>query len=524
MWLGLLFSMLALGARFRAESEVSSTNPEDDSRRLLCSAQMDFYREKVTQCLVLAKYTQCPPYTMETLLLYFATETFRSTDTQFSMWILVGMIVRVAFRMGYHREPSRFPNISPFKAEIRRRTWLVVVSIDLVTSSQVGLPRMVQPFMYDTREPGNYLEDDIHEHLTELPPSRPEVEVTPLLYTLIQTRLMGTYAKIMDLVNINSQPPYREIMVLDAGLRHVYDKIPTSIKPIPAREFETTVTPTTIRRLYICLAFLRANLVLHRPYLLLGRTDSRYEYSRRACLSAALEMLAFQSIIHNSVQSHGYLGYTNIPVSLYSSPILNHDFSLATTVLILDLDRDTERDTTTTTTTTPTSPLPPTSDFPTNREPPTRHSIIAALQTSHTTWSRLSKRSHDARRIVAAINVVLRRANALPRRPQMPEEEEEEAYDTPPFSSHQSHDFDLLPGLESTMSHHPFSSPAFSSPSLHFNNVDFGAHALDPSFFHLQQGPDYASPLGIDDLDASASLSMHLGGFPNPFDWTGMSR
>jgi hypothetical protein len=114
MWLGLLYAVLCIGARFQAGGPgVTVTQNES-----LHTARIDYYREKVVQALILANYTKCPPHTVETLLVYFGTEFTRSSDTQFSMWVLIGMIVRVAMRMGYHRDPSRFANISPFKAEI----------------------------------------------------------------------------------------------------------------------------------------------------------------------------------------------------------------------------------------------------------------------------------------------------------------------------------------------------------------------------------------------------------------------
>jgi len=43
---------------------------------------------------------------------------------------------------------------------------------------------MIQPFMYDTQEPRNVNEEDLFEEMTELPPSQPETELTPLLYMI----------------------------------------------------------------------------------------------------------------------------------------------------------------------------------------------------------------------------------------------------------------------------------------------------------------------------------------------------
>jgi hypothetical protein len=397
MWLGLLYGVLCIGARFQT---ASSGGQRDDS---LHTARVDYYREKVVQALILANYTKCPPYTMETLLLYFGCEYIRSSDTQFGMWILVGMIVRIALRMGYHREPSCFANISPFEAEIRRRVWLVILSIDLVSSAQVGLPRMIQPFMYDTREPINVDEEDLHEDMVELPPSLPEVELTPLLYSIIIARVRTAAAKVMDLIHTTSEPPYREVMNADTLLRHVYDRLPAPVKAMASEDFDITLDPTAMRRLYLGLSFLKAELMLHRPYHLPGRTDARYEYSRRVCLNAAFEMLDRQQKLDAEIQPGGKLwspGWQLFTMSWYISSIIAQDFLLATTVLILDLDEDLTS-----------SPLPydgaAASGLALDRAPPSRQQITELLRETYKIWYKASKKSHEARKAAEAIRLIL---------------------------------------------------------------------------------------------------------------------
>lgn len=310
MWLGLLYGVLALGALFQATFEVHGANLCDPSTSL-SSIRVEFYREKIVQCVVLANYTKCPPYTVETFMLYFGTEYLRSADFQISMWLMVGMIVRMAFRMGYHRDPSRFPNISPFRGEMRRRAWMMVMSLDLMSSSSVGLPRMIQPAMYDTQEPRNLAEDDLQEDILELPPARPEIELTQLLYSIVLSRVRIVHARVMDLMNATIQPPYREIMELDATLREVYTRIPDSSKITQIEDNDPTKSPSSMRRYYLGLTFLISELMLHRPYLIPGRTDPKYEYSRRVCLNAALEMLKSQRKLDSEIRPGGKLWYVS---------------------------------------------------------------------------------------------------------------------------------------------------------------------------------------------------------------------
>lgn len=356
--------------------------------------------------MILANYAKTPPHTIEAFLLYFGTEFYRSADSQFSIYMLVGLIVRLCFRMGYHRDPSRFPNISPFRGELRRRKWLVIMSLDLITSAQAGLPRMIMPFMYDTQEPRNLDEDDLYEDMLELPPSRPETELTQLLYSIILTRLRHLQARILDLVNTTSQPPYREIDDIDIALRRVFDGVPQSSIANTVEDFGSALSPTSMRHLYLELAFLKAELMLHRPYLVLGRTDARYAYSRRVCLNASIEMLHFQNKIDAEVQPGGKLctpGWRLSTVGWYMSSVIAQDFLLATTVLVLELDAD------------PTTPVLQASDSTQSEkrlghEPPTRDEIVASLRSAYRIWSRASKRSQEARKVATAVKLVLSRA------------------------------------------------------------------------------------------------------------------
>jgi hypothetical protein len=410
MWLALLYAVLAIGARFIPSNTVTHTSPFTNDP--MHTARMNFYREKVVQALILANYTKCPPYTVEACLVYFGSEFARSSDAQFSMWVLIGMIIRVALRMGYHREPSKFANISVFHAELRRRTWLVILSIDLVSSSQVGLPRMIQPFMYDTQEPRNVAEDALFEGMTALPPSLPEIELTPLLYSIVTTRVRTVHARVMDLMNATSQPPYREIMNLDAVLRHVYDKLPDSCKAMATEEFDLAADPSSLRRLYLGLSFLKAELMLHRPYHLPGRTDARYEYSRRVCLNAASEMLEFQQKLDAEIQPGGKLwspGWQIFTMSWYMSSVVAQDFLLATTVLILDLDEDL-------TAAAPANSGAATSGLKLDRGPPTRERIIELLIDAQKIWNKASRRSHEARKVAEAIRLVLSKVDSSEQR------------------------------------------------------------------------------------------------------------
>ncbi|MCJ1391744.1 hypothetical protein MMC18_004609 [Xylographa bjoerkii] len=187
IWVGLLFAMMCLFDTF----------PTGFS----CSCQyLACQRELYTTGAGLREPNgdrEGAPYALESLILYFLVEVFLLKEVEIGIWILVGSIVQIAIHMGYHRDATHFPNISPFADEMRRRVWAIIVQLDFSIATQMGLPRLIKESQTNTAEPRN-LEDSDFDELTELPPSRPETEVTPTLYTLAKLRIISVGVNTAD--------------------------------------------------------------------------------------------------------------------------------------------------------------------------------------------------------------------------------------------------------------------------------------------------------------------------------------
>ena len=92
------------------------------------------FRNLMAQCLTLADYTKPYPYLIESLIFHLHGDYCQSKEADVSVWVLVGVITRLAMRMGYHRDSKMFPNITPFQGEMRRRVWAFVRQADLLFS------------------------------------------------------------------------------------------------------------------------------------------------------------------------------------------------------------------------------------------------------------------------------------------------------------------------------------------------------------------------------------------------------
>lgn len=123
MWLGLLYSVLCLA--MLSYHKVGDEPPEWKGRSLELASE---YRLRTVQCLIAGDYTKPGEYTVETMLLYLFGEFSSRWDADMSLYLMNSVVVRVAFRMGYHRDAKWFPSLSPFQAV-----------------SQVPIPTLIEP-------------------------------------------------------------------------------------------------------------------------------------------------------------------------------------------------------------------------------------------------------------------------------------------------------------------------------------------------------------------------------------------
>lgn len=340
MWIGLLFALMCLAVQYEQFS------PNESRRQQVLDLQperlIQKFRRKTIQCLIMGKYTNAPPYAVETLLLFVFSEALRGENTKNmnNCWALFGTVVRIAQRAGFHRDGSHFPALSPFRAEMRRRTWLIIVEWDMYLSTQFGLPRVIDHAKTDTRKPRNLLDEDLHEDMLELPHARPDSARTQPQFHGAKNRLQMVFARIQDMLSSIPPSPYADVLKLDSLLTRTYESLlPVWQTPAELQQ-ATTDNPSAA---YVCvscsfLAFIyhRARITLHQRYMMLGRIDSRYKLSHKVCVEAAISILQLQwslyldTMVGGDLCRHGWKFLT----------LLQQDFLSGTAVLCAELGEE----------------------------------------------------------------------------------------------------------------------------------------------------------------------------------------
>jgi hypothetical protein len=318
IWLGLLFSLMQLAELSYAEE--AKTEP---------SALAVMYKMRTVQCLVSSDYTTPVGYTIETLMLYIDAEWMTSQDPAIETSMVLGQAIRLAMRMGIHRDSAAFPNITPFRCEMRRRLWAAIHRADILYSFQLSLPPVIRQGDCDCGLPMNIRNEDFGED-TDLPPSRGLHEHTEASHLIVKYKLLLVIGNIIESTNINGSIQIDTIEKLERSLSEARQQVPSYLQIAEDENLESLGS----KKAQIALerVFQLGKCLLYRRFLHRHDGPSSLKY-RGFCVDAAIKLLSYQSAIFMKPGS-------NFPENVKTrnmSTLISHDFFIAGMVVASDL-------------------------------------------------------------------------------------------------------------------------------------------------------------------------------------------
>lgn len=280
LWLSLLFSVC-----YKASLAAGPNNPYRKPQEGPITGNSRFH-VAAGQCLVLGGYHYPQKFAPEALVAYANSKSLSSLDPSREALQIFGLVVRMAYEMGYHRDPDSLKGFSVLEGEMRRRFWSVCKQMDLMISFQFGLPTNIRLDNCDTRSPGNLLDSDFSMDTRVLPPSRPESEATRLLWFIVKDRLMLGFAKVCQYALSFAEKPGIEVLELDQEIRHLHTTIPDALRARPFFNCKSDEPLLIMLRLFIEFIHLKSLCVLHRRYMARG-----VDYSAQTCIEAGTKLV-----------------------------------------------------------------------------------------------------------------------------------------------------------------------------------------------------------------------------------------
>ncbi|KAL9128588.1 MAG: hypothetical protein Q9217_002753 [Psora testacea] len=372
VWLGLLFSMLALASCFFEGEE--RTTPTASSEY---AAMAEKLYEQACGCLDIVDTINPQSGIVEFMSVFLHVTSLRRRDNSTQVWLLAGDTVRLAMRMGYHRDPANYGQFTPFEIEMRRRVWQFVSQTDLLYSFQLGLPPVVRSHEYDTLPPQNYHEGQLFVSMTELPPPQPRDIPTEFSYMRSNYSILQVFRLIVEHLNDLRPSYYDDILVLHQKLLATHSSIAPHFRPVA--DDNQVDDPYFAKRIQLDLFYNKLMCVLHRKFMVQGITQCQFETSTKECLDAALKLLKHQRVLHLRQKATGR------QLQWHTFSLSNHDFILAATILCLYLSHSNS-----------------------GGAAKSRHSeIVEALKLAHSIWAEVCDTSQDALKAFEFLDRVL---------------------------------------------------------------------------------------------------------------------
>lgn len=379
-WIALLYAIMALSISLLHRSEEPFPITQVDPMSM-----WDVFRRKASQCLVESNYLVPGKYKPEAVFLYSISEFLRTQDTQIGMSYLLGITIRLALHMGYHRDPSHYPSLSAFEGEMRRRLWAMICQLDTLVSFQNGLPRTVQHYYCDSEIPSNLLDTDFDENCVQLPPGRPDEERTACSYTRAKSRLMAAFGQICDSAYTREPVSYDEIMAMNRRLDIAHDQLPSFFLARPMSQSMGDQTDLILWRYNLNLIYQKSRIVLHRRYI--NETHGKYANSRRICIDAASATLRH----HADIWSESLPGGQLYSERFLLNSLQNTDFMLSAMVLCLVLSHAND------------------SGDPARMQTREHKDLLLLLENTHKIFKQTPRRSTDTQRAFVALSIMLSR-------------------------------------------------------------------------------------------------------------------
>lgn len=392
--------MLSVSAIFSLKSDVKTSAMV---LGLNGFAQHPQYLHQTVYCLKAGDYLRGGPHVLETLINYSVVDlmmTSRLPDLEGGAWTVSGLTTQIALRMGYHRDPCHFPEISCFEGEMRRRLWTMVHICDTSFAVLSGSPRIIAEGSWDTKPPRNLYDSDLDMSCTTLPASRPDSELTPMSFPLARYKLSLTMGWLIDANIFHGLLSPAEMRRAESRLAETWDSIPARFKFTSLTQC-LSETPAGIgKRLGLTCLYNKMYIMLHICHLLKSPRpakergcaddeDVAYEvHSRRTCIHAALQNVECLMLLDSETRPGGALAVLKNKLSTLAV----HEFLVATAVLSTFLYRAA------------TSPIhhDKTSGIDISR-------IESALRQCKDTWVRWSEWSSDAKRAVNLLELVFQK-------------------------------------------------------------------------------------------------------------------
>ena len=138
------------------------------------SSKTDFnlkYRLGLEHALAKADFLNVPDIVLVQAFALFLCLVRRHDSPRF-VWMMTGLVIRMAQYLGLQRDGAHFKHLTPFEIEMRRKVWWAVCTLDVRASEDQGTDLTIASGSFDTKIPLNINDADINPESKQMPTER----------------------------------------------------------------------------------------------------------------------------------------------------------------------------------------------------------------------------------------------------------------------------------------------------------------------------------------------------------------
>lgn len=249
------------------------------------------YRLGLEYSLAQADFLSVPSITLVQALAIFLLLARRHDSPRY-VWMMTGVVIRMAQSLGLQHDGSRFPGLSPFEIEMRRRVWWVLLMLDIRSSEDLGTDVTISQESFDTHMPLNINESDMNPETTEMPTAREGMSDTTL--ALVNYRWGDIQRRL--LVKMNAGPGAPDLDQLAQLVGEIWTSLESGyLRYVNLSGNIIAWTLSTIARLVIA----KMTLLLYSPVLSSSPAGPSSDDMRNRLFVAAIEVAEFDYALNS---------------------------------------------------------------------------------------------------------------------------------------------------------------------------------------------------------------------------------
>ncbi|KAK1970223.1 fungal-specific transcription factor domain-containing protein [Colletotrichum sublineola] len=236
----------------------------------------------VDEAMSASQFTLCQPASIQATQAALAIQLFLVSMLRLnSASRLGGLIVRMAFHLGLHRCPSRYPFFTKEEANMRRRVFWSVYCTERLLSQALGLPLDIRDDDVDVCYPG----EERHGAFSD---EDEDGRLQLLMYLAKHARIRGLILELRNKSIHSRDDTADRASYVQAELAKWSNEIHDAVEVEPA--YEETAPPLPIspsHRLFLLVLKHESMISLNRPMITSDPSSPAYSTGLQNCIFAA---------------------------------------------------------------------------------------------------------------------------------------------------------------------------------------------------------------------------------------------